>query len=402
MKKLGKIILALILAVGLSFAGFVVGLNQKLQVNNTSDQAEGHLQEMEMLKGLIDENFLFDYEEKDLYDGSLKGMFANLGDPYTQYYTKEEFSKLMESIDGRYKGIGVLVQASKEGLIKVVQVFDDSPAKEAGMKAGDYITKVEGKEFTADQMEEAVALMKGDEDTTVNITIKRISDDKPEGEDIDLKVDRRDVRVDTVDESIKEVDGKKIGYIHIKSFDDVTKEDFEKSYKKLKDGGIEGLVLDLRNNPGGSLDVCLDIADKFLDEGTIVTTKDKKGNVVTEESDAEKDDIPMTVLVNENSASASEILSGALKDRKRAKVIGQKTFGKGIVQKLFPLNDGSGAKITISEYHTPSGAKINKVGVSPDIEATNDNPDLEIKEENLDKDSQYQKALEELLKEIGD
>ena len=401
MKKLGKIILALILAVGLSFAGFVVGLNQKLQVNNTSDQAEGHLQEMEMLKGLIDENFLFDYEEKDLYDGSLKGMFANLGDPYTQYYTKEEFSKLMESIDGRYKGIGVLVQASKEGLIKVVQVFDDSPAKEAGMKAGDYITKVEGKEFTADQMEEAVALMKGDEDTTVNITIKRISDDKPEGDDIDLKVDRRDVRVDTVDESIKEVDGKKIGYIHIKSFDDVTKEDFEKSYKKLKDGGIEGLVLDLRNNPGGSLDVCLDIADKFLDQGTIVTTKDKKGNVVTEESDAEMDDIPMTVLVNENSASASEILSGALKDRKRAKVIGQKTFGKGIVQKLFPLNDGSGAKITISEYHTPSGAKINKVGVSPDIEATNDNPDLEIKEENLDKDSQYQKALEELLKEMG-
>ncbi|WP_130819446.1 S41 family peptidase [Anaerococcus vaginimassiliensis] len=402
MKKLGKIILALILAVGLSFAGFVVGLNQKLQVNNTSDQAEGHLQEMEMLKGLIDENFLFDYEEKDLYDGSLKGMFANLGDPYTQYYTKEEFSKLMESIDGRYKGIGVLVQASKEGLIKVVQVFDDSPAKEAGMKAGDYITKVEGDEFTADQMEEAVALMKGDEDTTVNITIKRISDDKSEGEDIDLKVDRRDVRVDTVDESIKEVDGKKIGYIHIKSFDDVTKEDFDKSYKKLKDGGIEGLVLDLRNNPGGSLDVCLDIADKFLDEGTIVTTKDKKGNVVTEESDAEMDDIPMTVLVNENSASASEILSGALKDRKRAKVIGQKTFGKGIVQKLFPLNDGSGVKITISEYHTPSGAKINKVGVSPDIEATNDNPDLEIKGENLDKDSQYQKALEELLKEMGD
>lgn len=402
MKKIGKIILALILAVGLSFAGFVVGLNQKLQVNNTSDRAEGHLQEMEMLKGLIDENFLFDYEEKDLYDGSLKGMFANLGDPYTQYYTKEEFSKLMESIDGRYKGIGVLVQASKEGLIKVVQVFDDSPAKEAGMKAGDYVTKVEGKEFTADQMEEAVALMKGDEDTTVNITIKRITDDKPEGEDIDLAVDRRDVRVDTVDESIKEVDGKKIGYIHIKSFDDVTKEDFDKSYKKLKDGGIEGLVLDLRNNPGGSLDVCLDIADKFLDEGTIVTTKDKKGNVVTEESDAEKDDIPMTVLVNENSASASEILSGALKDRKRAKVIGQKTFGKGIVQKLFPLNDGSGAKITISEYHTPSGAKINKVGVSPDIEATNDNPDLEIKEENLDKDSQYQKALEELLKEMGD
>ena len=206
--------------------------------------------------------------------------------------------------------------------------------------------------------------------------------------------------MDTVDESLREVDGKKIGYIHIRSFDDVTKEDFEKSYKKLKDQGMEGLVLDLRNNPGGSLDVCLDIADKFLDEGIIVTTEDKKGHVIKEESDKEMDPIPMTVLVNENSASASEILSGALKDRKRAKLIGKKTFGKGIVQKLFPLNDGAGAKITISEYHTPSGAKINEVGVEPDIEVENEDPDLEIKEENLDKDSQYKKALEVLLKDM--
>ena len=399
MKKLAKFILALAIGLGIGFLGYVIGLNQNL-FNNKENKAESHLQRMEILRGLIDDNYLFDYEEDDIYDGSLKGMFANLGDPYTQYYTKEEFSKLMESIDGRYKGIGVLVQASKEGFIKVVQVFDDSPAQNAGIKPGDYIIKVEGQEFSAEEMEEAVSLMKGDEDTSVNITIRRVSEDKAEGEDIDLKVDRRDVRVDTVDESLREVDGKKIGYIHIRSFDDVTKEDFEKSYKKLKDQGMEGLVLDLRNNPGGSLDVCLDIADKFLDEGTIVTTEDKKGHVIKEESDKEMDPIPMTVLVNENSASASEILSGALKDRKRAKLIGKKTFGKGIVQKLFPLNDGAGAKITISEYHTPSGAKINEVGVEPDIEVENEDPDLEIKEENLDKDSQYKKALEVLLKEM--
>lgn len=401
MKKLGKFILVLALGVGLGFAGFIIGLNQNIQTDKLTSKGEEHLEKMEMLENLIDKNFLFDYKEDDLYEGSFKGMFANLKDPYTQYFTKDEFKKLMETLDGRYKGIGVLVQASKEGYIKVVEVFDDSPAKEAGLKAGDYIVKVEGKEFSAEQMEEAVALMKGDKDTTVNITIKRVSEAKPDGEDIDLKVDRRDVKVDTIDESIREVEGKKIGYIHIKSFDDVTGEDFEKSYKKLKDAGIDGLVMDLRNNPGGSLDVCLEIADKFLDKGVIVTTEDKNGKVITEESDQETDKIPMTVLVNENSASASEILSGALKDRKRAKIIGKKTFGKGIVQKLFPLNDGSGAKITISEYHTPSGAKINKVGVEPDIEVESEDKDLEIKEENFEKDSQYQKALEELLKEMG-
>ncbi|WP_297788232.1 S41 family peptidase [uncultured Anaerococcus sp.] len=401
MKKLGKFILVLALGAGLGFAGFIIGLNQNIQTDKLTSKGEEHLEKMEMLENLIDKNFLFDYKEDDLYEGSFKGMFANLKDPYTQYFTKDEFKKLMETLDGRYKGIGVLVQASKEGYIKVVQVFDDSPAKEAGLKAGDYIVKVEGKEFSAEQMEEAVALMKGDKDTTVNITIKRVSEAKPDGEDIDLKVDRRDVKVDTIDESIREVEGKKIGYIHIKSFDDVTGEDFEKSYKKLKDAGIDGLVMDLRNNPGGSLDVCLEIADKFLDKGVIVTTEDKNGKVITEESDQEADKIPMTVLVNENSASASEILSGALKDRKRAKIIGKKTFGKGIVQKLFPLNDGSGAKITISEYHTPSGAKINKVGVEPDIEVESEDKDLEIKEENFEKDSQYQKALEELLKEMG-
>ena len=401
MKKIGKIILALVLTAGVGFTGYVVGLNRDSNATNKSED-QAHIEDMHMLKSLIDKNFLFDYEEEDLYEGSLKGMFANLGDPYTQYYSKDEFSKLMETLDGRYKGIGVLVQASKEGFIKVVQVFDGSPASEAGLKEGDYIIKVEGKEYSADQMEEAVAIMKGEEDTNVKITVRRMKEDGKNFKDIDMKVARRDVKVDTIDESIIEEKDKKIGYINIKSFDDVTGEDFEASYKKLKDNGMEGLVLDLRNNPGGSLDVCLDIADKFLDKGVIVTTEDKKGEVITEESDEEKDDIPMTVLVNENSASASEILSGALKDRDRAKIIGKKTFGKGIVQKLFPLDDGSGAKITISEYHTPSGAKINKVGVEPDIEVENTEEGLEISKDNLSNDGQFKKALEVLLEQMGE
>lgn len=401
MKKIGKIILALVLTAGVGFTGYVVGLNRDSNATNKSED-QAHIEDMHMLKSLIDKNFLFDYEEEDLYEGSLKGMFANLGDPYTQYYSKDEFSKLMETLDGRYKGIGVLVQASKEGFIKVVQVFDGSPASEAGLKEGDYIIKVEGKEYSADQMEEAVAIMKGEEDTNVKITVRRMKEDGKNFEDIDMDVARRDVKVDTIDESLLGIRDKKIGYIHIKSFDDVTGEDFEDSYKKLKEAGMEGLVLDLRNNPGGSLDVCLDIADKFLDKGVIVTTEDKNGEVITEESDEEKDDIPMTVLVNENSASASEILSGALKDRDRAKIIGKKTFGKGIVQKLFPLEDGSGAKITISEYHTPSGAKINKVGVEPDIEVENSEEGLEISKENLSKDDQFKKALQVLLDQMGE
>ena len=401
MKKFGKVILALVLTAGVGFTGYVVGLNRDLNATNKSED-QAHIEDMHMLESLLDKNFLFDYEKEDLYEGSLKGMFANLGDPYTQYYSKDEFSKLMENLDGRYKGIGVLVQASKEGFIKVVQVFDGSPASEAGLKEGDYIIKVEGKEYSADQMEEAVAIMKGEEDTNVKITVRRMEEDGKNFEDIDMDVARRDVKVDTIDESLMEVRDKKIGYIHIKSFDDVTGEDFEDSYKKLKDAGMEGLVLDLRNNPGGSLDVCLDIADKFLDKGVIVTTEDKNGEVITEESDEGKDDIPMTVLVNENSASASEILSGALKDRDRAKIIGKKTFGKGIVQKLFPLDDGSGAKITISEYHTPSGAKINKVGVEPDVEVENTEEALEISKKNFSKDDQFKKALQVLLDQMGE
>lgn len=401
MKKFGKVILALVLTAGVGFTGYVVGLNRDLNATNKSED-QAHIEDMHMLESLLDNNFLFDYEKEELYEGSLKGMFANLGDPYTQYYSKDEFSKLMENLDGRYKGIGVLVQASKEGFIKVVQVFDGSPASEAGLKEGDYIIKVEGKEYSADQMEEAVAIMKGEEDTNVKITVRRMEEDGKNFEDIDMDVARRDVKVDTIDESLMEVRDKKIGYIHIKSFDDVTGEDFEDSYKKLKDAGMEGLVLDLRNNPGGSLDVCLDIADKFLDKGVIVTTEDKNGEVITEESDEGKDDIPMTVLVNENSASASEILSGALKDRDRAKIIGKKTFGKGIVQKLFPLDDGSGAKITISEYHTPSGAKINKVGVEPDVEVENTEEALEISKKNFSKDDQFKKALQVLLDQMGE
>ena len=399
MKRFGKIILSIVLVGAIGFSGFMLGSNVDLgQGMGTKDKEL--IGEMESLKGLIDKNFLFDYEDKDIYNGALKGMFANLGDPYTSYYPKEEYEKLLENLDGRYKGIGVTVSASKEGMIKVVQVFENSPAKEAGMKAGDFIKSVEGTDFDATELEEAVALIRGKEGTKVKIEVIRTSKDKPEGEEIPMLVERRDVTVDTVYSETLDIDGTKIGYLRLSAFDDITWDDFKDKYSKLKNEDIEGLVLDLRNNPGGSLDVCLNIADTFLDEGVIVTTEDKNGNVITEKSDSNMDDIPMTVLINENSASASEILAGALKDRGRAKIIGTKSFGKGIVQKLFPLENGAGAKITISEYKTPNGEKINKVGVKPDIEIANDNLELDLNENDFTEDKQFLKALAELLKEM--
>ncbi len=398
MKKFGKFLLALLLIAGVGFIGFSLGSNMNVSSSSSQRDSE-HIAEMEGLKSLLKQNYLFDFDDEQIYEGSLKGMFANLGDPYTAYYTKDEYSKLMETLDGRYQGIGLSVQASKEGYIKAVSVFDKSPAKEAGIKPGDYITKVNGETFGSDQLEEAVAEIKGEPGTTVKLTILRTEEGKTNSKEFEVEVKRDDVVVDTVDDEVIDIDDKKIGYIHIKAFDDVTWDDFSESFNRLKSENIDGLVLDVRNNPGGALDVVINIADNFLDEGVIVSTKDKNGNEVTEKSDAESDDIPLVIIQNENSASASEILAGALKDRGRAKVVGTQSFGKGVVQKLFTLDNGAGAKITISEYFTPNGTEINKVGVTPDVEVEA-NEDLDLNKQDFKNDTQFVKALSELLKDI--
>ena len=398
MKKIGKVLLAFLLVIGVGFTGFTLGKNSSKDNALLSQENQKHMAQMEAMKELIDENFLFDYDEKQLYDGSLKGMFENLKDPYTAYYTKDEFDKLMESVNGKYAGIGVAVQASDEGYIKAISVFDQSPAKKAGIEVGDYITKVDGESYSADQLEEAVSKIRGNIGEKVKITVLR-KNNKDKAEEKEIEVERADVKVDTVDSKVVEKDDKKIGYIKIKEFEDVTKEEFAKELKSLKDQNVDGIVMDLRNNPGGSLDVCLAIADTFLDEGVIVSTVDKKGKEIVENSDKEMDKTPMTVLINENSASASEILAGAFKDRGRAKIIGKTSFGKGIVQKLFPLEDGSGVKITISEYFTPNKTKIHKIGVKPDIEVENNNDNI-LDIEQLDQDDQFNKAMDTLLDEI--
>lgn len=398
MKKFAKFILALAIVAGVGFTGYTIGSNV-YSSSTTSTRDNEHIADMQGLKSLLKQNYLYDFTDDDIYEGSLKGMFANLGDPYTAYYTPDEYKRLMETLDGRYQGIGVSVQASKEGYIKAISVFDNSPAKKAGIMPGDYITKVNGTAFTADQLEEAVGEIKGEPGTSVNLTILRVEENSTKSKEFDVKVDRADVNVDTVDDDIVEIDGKKIGYIHIMAFDDVTWNDFSESFNRLKNQGIDGLILDVRNNPGGALEVVINIADNFLDEGTIVTTKQKDGSETVEKSNSEFDDIPLTIIQNENSASASEILAGALKDRGRAKVVGTQSFGKGVVQKIFNLQNGAGAKITISEYFTPNGTQINKIGVTPDIEVEADE-DFDINKKDLANDKQFIYALNELLEEI--
>lgn len=398
MKKFGKFILALLIVAGVGYTGYTIGGNMG-GVSTADNRDSEHIADMQGLKALLKQNYLYDFTDDQIYEGSLKGMFANLGDPYTSYYSPDEFSKLMETLNGRYQGIGVSVQASKEGYIKAISVFDNSPAKEAGIMPGDYITKVNGTAFGADQLEEAVAEIKGEPGTSVNLTILRVEENSTNSKEFDVKVDRADVNVDTIDDDIVEIDGKKIGYIHIMAFDDVTWNDFSESFNRLKSQDIDGLILDVRNNPGGALDVVINIADNFLDEGTIVTTKEKDGSETVEKSNADFDDIPLTIIQNENSASASEILAGALKDRGRAKVVGTQSFGKGVVQKIFNLQNGAGAKITISEYFTPNGTQINKVGVTPDIEVEAEE-DFDISKKDLANDKQFIYALNELLEEI--
>lgn len=398
MKKFGKFILALLIVAGVGYTGYTIGGNMG-GVSIEDDRDSEHIADMQGLKALLKQNYLYDFTDDQIYEGSLKGMFANLGDPYTSYYSPDEFSKLMETLNGRYQGIGVSVQASKEGYIKAISVFDDSPAKEAGIMPGDYITKVNGTAFTADQLEEAVAEIKGEPGTSVNLTILRVEENSTNSKEFDVKVDRADVNIDTIDDDIVEIDGKKIGYIHIMAFDDVTWNDFSESFNRLKSQDIDGLILDVRNNPGGALDVVINIADNFLDEGTIVTTKEKDGSETVEKSNGDFDDIPLTIIQNENSASASEILAGALKDQGRAKVVGTQSFGKGVVQKIFNLQNGAGAKITISEYFTPNGTQINKVGVKPDIEVEAEE-DFDISKKDLANDKQFIYALNELLEEI--
>ncbi len=363
------------LLVRLGIAGLSAG-------SASSDSSESEMEEkMAELQSYIDAYYLFDYDEEDVQESVYKGMMDGLGDPYTCYYTAEEYASFLESSSGSYSGIGATLQQDySTGLITVVNTFAGSPAEQAGLLPDDILYMVEGEEVTGIDLNLVVVDLKGEAGTDVNISIVRGS------EVIEMTITRASIEVPTVEYEMLE---DSIGYIAITEFDDVTDEQFADAMEDLTSQGMESLIIDLRDNGGGLVDVTCTILDSLLPEGLIVYTEDKYGNREEEYSDAENYfDGEMVVLVNGNTASASEIFAGAVKDYGVGTLIGTQTYGKGIVQSLIPLSDGSAIKITVSRYYTPSGNNIHEVGIAPDIVLEADTESGE--------DNQLQRAIEVL------
>ena len=371
---------------------------------------------LDLLEQVVDDYFLFeeDVDTEQMEAGIYKGMLAGLEDPYTTYYTAEEYRAMTEETEGVYCGIGVQVSQNLEtGIITILRVFPGSPAEEAGLKKGDILYKVGALDVYDQELDTLVSqYIRGEEGTFVDLTVLR------DGEEISATVERRMVESVTVEAQLLP---DKTGYVMVTQFDLVTADQFISAVDSLEKQGMERLVIDLRDNPGGVVDACVKMAAYLLPEdqyeGTILSTADKNGkgdryycqggkllfegsgsNPEYHMDDGHELDMPIAVLINGMSASASEVFAGALRDYGMATLVGTTSFGKGIVQALLPLDDGSAVKVTIAHYYTPAGHDIHKKGLEPDVEI-----ELELDEDligqydvPLDRDNQVQKAIEVL------
>lgn len=383
-------ILATVLVSLLLLGGF------RVITNTAGSYASGKVTEKEVskklnkLNALIDKYYLYEDEidTDKLAEGIYSGYTSALGDKYTVYYDEDETKALMESTSGTFSGVGAtLTKDADTGYATIVNVYEDSPAEKAGLKAGDILEKIDDHEVGDEQLDTVVSWIKGEKGTDVKITVLR------DGEELELTATRDTIEVKTVSYEMKE---NQIGYIRVSEFDTVTYDQFKEALDDLENQGMQGLIVDLRNNPGGSLDTVTNMLRLLLPEGTIVSTKDKNGK---------KDEItcdgthefkkPMAVLVNQYSASASEIFSGAVQDYGTAKIVGVTTYGKGVVQQLMDLGDGTCLKVTIAEYYTPNGRSINGKGVEPDVEV-----EYQYDEENPKADNQLDQALSTVQEEI--
>ena len=390
-------IAGMIVSFVLVYVGFVIALNNGgftsgLAATNVSKLDYRKIEEKtSLLQSIIDKYFLFDEDMTKVEDGIYAGMMNGLDDPYTVYYTKEEYKALNEDTEGKYSGIGATVsQNPKSKIITIVNVFDNSPAKEGGLLAGDIIYKIDGEEVTGTDLDVLVKTkIRGVEGSSFTMTVIRGDDRKQ----IDLNLTRRSIEIQTVTSKMLN-DG--IGYVAVSQFDALTSAQFKSNIESLKSQGMKKLIVDLRGNPGGLLDQVVDMLDYILPEGLVLYTEDKNGN--KEEYYAKNPDelkIPMAVLVNENSASASEVFTATFKDFKWGKVVGKITFGKGIVQNVLPLGDGTAVKITTQHYYPPSGYDLHKVGIKPDVDVDlNDGAVI-----GSDSDNQLGKAVEILKSE---
>ena len=326
----------------------------------TDDSVE---QKLAILEKTIQKYFWQDVSEESLEDGLYKGLLESLDDPYSEYYTKEELLELQADTEGIYYGIGAYISEDVEaGYVQISGIMKGSPAEESDLMQDDYIYKVDGEDMQGKESSYVVSKIKGEEGTFVTITVIREGDAQP----LDIKVERRRIESPTVEYEMLDND---MAYIQILEFDLVTSGQFEKAYSQAKEDGMKGLIIDLRSNPGGNLSTVCDIARMILPKGLIVYTEDKYGKREEYTCNGEnKIEVPLVVLTNGYSASASEILAGAVKDYGIGKLVGTTTFGKGIVQKVIDLTDGSAIKLTVSSYFTPSGKNIHGIGIEPDVE----------------------------------
>ena len=353
---------------------------------------------LKYIENLMEEYFLYDIDEQKAIDGAISGYIESFGDEYTEYIPAKQMKEYTEQIMGNYVGIGIyMVKNTEKNTIDVLAPIKESPAEEAGILPGDSIIKVDGVEYTAEDMTTAANKIKGEEGTKVKLEILR-GEEKINVEITRKKINTNPVISEKIGDEGTQLDYN-IGYLEISSFDEGTAENFKKKYEELKKQGITSLIIDLRNNGGGLVDEALQIADYIVPKGKdLLITVDKNEREKIEIANEDPIiDMPIVVLVNENTASASEILAGALKDLDEATIVGTKTYGKGVIQQVLSLKTGAGIKVTVEEYYTPNRTKINKIGIEPDetvkLPETVTNP-LVLKREE---DTQLNKAIE-LLK----
>ena len=397
--KTYKVIMLVVLVAFITFMITSIGMYQYFTKNDkgkyllfssstNSSKNEDIASELNKYKSIIDKYYLGDIDEEKLKEGAIKGYFDALDDPYTEYISKEDMEDYLEDTKGNFVGIGIyMVKDETTNKIQVLAPIKNSPAEKAGILPGDLILAVDGTEYSADDMTVASNTIKGEEGSSVKLQILRNS------ETIEFEVKREKIIVNPVDGKVIK---NNIGYIEFTSFDENTAEEFKTKFEELQKQGIKSLIIDLRNNGGGIVDEALKIADYIADKDSVLLYEvDKNNNEKVEK--AEKNPIinmPIIILTNGNTASSSEILAGALKDLGKAKIVGTKTYGKGVIQQLLTLPNGSGVKITAEEYLTPNKTKINKIGIQPDEEV--ELPDTAKNKLVLsdEEDTQLQKAIE--------
>ena len=353
-----------------------------------SEQTSDIAETLEDYRKIIDKYYLGDIDEEKLKEGAIAGYIKGLDDEYTEYISKEDMADYMADTTGNFVGVGVyMVQDTEANKIMVLSPIKGSPAEKAGLQPGDYIIAVDGVTYTGEQMTEASNKIKGEAGTTVKLQIQR------KDETLDIELTRENIKVNPVEGEVLE---NNIGYIEFSSFDDGTAEEFKTKFEELQGKGIKSLIIDLRNNGGGIVDEALEIANYILDKDSVILYEVDKNNNETVEKTTDDPiiNMPIVILTNENTASSSEILAGALKDHKKATIVGEKTYGKGVIQRLLTLPDGSGLKITSEKYLTPNRTEINKVGIEPDEKVELPETVTNILNVEKNEDTQLQKAIE--------